>query len=53
VQAIVEAHAGRLVLENRPEGGLSAAIELPLAVRQPSEHESKPLPASEPVSRAA
>jgi signal transduction histidine kinase len=34
VQAIVEAHDGRLVLENRPEGGLCAAIELPLAARE-------------------
>ncbi|GJD34230.1 ATP-binding protein [Methylobacterium aerolatum] len=34
VQAIVEAHDGRLTLENRPEGGLSAAIELPLAARE-------------------
>ena len=33
VQAIVEAHHGRLTLENRPEGGLCAAIELPLAVQ--------------------
>ncbi len=49
VQAIVEAHAGRLVLENRPEGGLAAAIELPLAGRQPPE----PVPAPEPISRAA
>jgi signal transduction histidine kinase len=31
VQAIVEAHQGRLTLENRREGGLCAAIELPLA----------------------
>lgn len=34
VQAIVESHDGRLILENRPEGGLCAAIELPLAVRE-------------------
>ncbi|WP_457103906.1 ATP-binding protein [Methylobacterium sp. P5_C11] len=33
VQAIVEAHNGRLCLENRPEGGLCAAIELPLAAQ--------------------
>ncbi len=33
VQAIVEAHDGRLTLENRPEGGLCAAVELPLAAR--------------------
>ncbi|XYD10102.1 ATP-binding protein [Methylobacterium sp. NMS12] len=33
VQAIVEAHNGRLRLENRPEGGLCAAIELPLAAQ--------------------
>ena len=31
VQAIIEAHHGRLILENRREGGLCAAIELPLA----------------------
>ncbi|GJE38573.1 ATP-binding protein [Methylobacterium persicinum] len=35
VQAIVEAHDGRLSLENRPEGGLCAAIELPLAAGHP------------------
>lgn len=34
VQAIVEAHEGRLTLENRPEGGLCAAVELPLAARE-------------------
>ncbi|GJE51783.1 Adaptive-response sensory-kinase SasA [Methylobacterium tardum] len=33
VQAIVEAHNGRLTLENRREGGLCAAIELPLAAQ--------------------
>ncbi|MDP4003589.1 ATP-binding protein [Methylobacterium sp. NEAU K] len=33
VLAIVEAHNGRLTLENRREGGLSAAIELPLAAQ--------------------
>ncbi|MCJ2051189.1 ATP-binding protein [Methylobacterium sp. J-070] len=33
VQAIVEAHQGRLTLENRREGGLCAAIELPLAAK--------------------
>ena len=33
VQAIVEAHHGRLVLDDRPEGGLCAAIELPLAAQ--------------------
>ncbi|MGU3668658.1 ATP-binding protein [Methylobacterium sp. A49B] len=33
VQAIVESHHGRLLLENRPEGGLCAAIELPLAAQ--------------------
>ena len=33
VQAIVEAHNGRLQLENRPGGGLCAAIELPLAAQ--------------------
>ncbi len=33
VQAIVETHDGRLILENRPEGGLCAAIELPLAAQ--------------------
>ena len=33
VQAIVEAHHGRLILENRPEGGLCAMIELPLAAQ--------------------
>ena len=36
VQAIVEAHQGRLVLANRPGGGLSAAIELPLAAQAQS-----------------
>ena len=33
VQAIIEAHHGRLTLENRREGGLCAAIELPLAAK--------------------
>ncbi|MCJ2140080.1 ATP-binding protein [Methylobacterium sp. E-066] len=33
VLAIVEAHNGRLILENRREGGLCAAIELPLAAQ--------------------
>lgn len=33
VQAIVESHDGRLTLENQPEGGLCAVIELPLAAR--------------------
>ena len=33
VQAIVEAHHGRLILKNRRTGGLCAVIELPLAVR--------------------
>ncbi|MBE7244166.1 MAG: HAMP domain-containing protein [Actinomycetospora chiangmaiensis] len=53
VQAIVEAHDGRLVLENRPEGGLCAAIELPLAARDFSG--GKPTePAQEaPAARAA
>jgi signal transduction histidine kinase len=41
VLAIVESHNGRLTLENRPEGGLCASIELPLAAqafaRQPAE----------------
>ena len=29
-RAIAEAHGGRLVLANRPEGGLSAELRLPL-----------------------
>ncbi len=33
VQAIVEAHNGRLILENGRAGGLSAVIELPLAAQ--------------------
>jgi signal transduction histidine kinase len=33
VQAIVESHNGRLMLDNRPGGGLCAAIELPLAAQ--------------------
>lgn len=33
VQAIIEAHHGRLTLENCREGGLCAAIELPLAAK--------------------
>jgi len=33
VQAIVEAHNGRLMLENGPAGGLNAVIELPLAAQ--------------------
>ncbi|MFD0936625.1 ATP-binding protein, partial [Methylobacterium trifolii] len=33
VLAIVEAHHGRLTLTNRPEGGLCAGIELPLAAQ--------------------
>ncbi|KAA0125828.1 HAMP domain-containing protein [Methylobacterium sp. P1-11] len=33
VQAIVEAHNGRLRLENRPGGGFCASIELPLAAQ--------------------
>lgn len=33
VQAIVEAHNGRLMLENGREGGLNATIELPLAAQ--------------------
>ena len=37
VQAIVEAHGGRLVLENHPEGGFSAVIELPTAAQMPAE----------------
>ncbi|MHB2209225.1 ATP-binding protein [Methylobacterium sp. CM6257] len=41
VLAIVESHNGRLTLENRPEGGLCASIELPLAAQafagQPAE----------------
>ena len=50
VQAIVEAHSGRLILENRPEGGFSAVIELPLAAQAPSTPEERPAP---PVDRAA
>lgn len=42
VLAIVEAHHGRLLLSNRPEGGLRTRIELPLAAQgtppQPSEN---------------
>jgi signal transduction histidine kinase len=48
VQAIVEAHQGRLTLENRREGGLCAAIELPLAAHtfaSRSGTKSRPLPA--------
>lgn len=49
VQAIVEAHHGRLTLENRPEGGLCAAIEMPLAAQAFS---GKPA-AEAPAARAA
>ncbi|WP_336486462.1 ATP-binding protein [Methylobacterium nigriterrae] len=42
VLAIVEAHNGRLTLTNRPEGGLSARIELPLAAQ------GAPAPSVEP-----
>ncbi len=48
VQAIVEAHNGRLILENRPEGGLCASIELPLAAQAfagRSARKPDPLPA--------
>lgn len=48
VQAIVEAHHGRLVLENRTEGGLCAAIELPLAAQVLSSG-----PSAEPAAPAA
>lgn len=51
VQAIVEAHSGRLILENRPEGGFSAVIELPLATQPaPAPPEQRPAP---PMDRAA
>ena len=45
VQAIVESHNGRLTLENRREGGLCAAIELPLAAQAFADRrEQKPAP---------
>ncbi len=53
VQAIVEAHDGRLTLENRPEGGLCAAIELPLASRDFSGGKPPPPATEEPAARAA
>ncbi|WP_342165533.1 ATP-binding protein [Methylobacterium sp. SD21] len=53
VQAIVEAHDGRLILENRPEGGLCAALELPLAARDFSGgRPAEPAPEA-PAARAA
>jgi signal transduction histidine kinase len=48
VLAIVEAHNGRLILENRPEGGLCAVIELPLAAQayaSRTTQPARPLPA--------
>ncbi|QEE37852.1 MULTISPECIES: ATP-binding protein [unclassified Methylobacterium] len=49
VLAIVEAHNGRLTLENRREGGLCAAIELPLAAQayasRAAQRSQGPLPA--------
>ena len=51
VQAIVEAHHGRLILDNRPEGGLCAAIELPLAAQVLSAGPSAE--AAAPAARAA
>jgi signal transduction histidine kinase len=44
VLAIVEAHQGRLVLDNIPEGGLCARIELPLAVQAPQAPAAAPAP---------
>jgi len=35
VRAVVEAHGGRFSLANRPEGGLSARIDLPMAAPPP------------------
>ena len=52
VQAIVEAHGGRLVLENHPEGGFSAVIELPTAAQVPAEP-AAPEKSSAPVEYAA
>ena len=46
VLAIVESHEGWLTLTNRPEGGLLAAIELPLAVAIPAERTEMPLAAA-------
>ena len=51
VQAIVEAHDGRLILEDRPGGGLCAAIELPIAARTPAE-EAAPDARREPARAA-
>jgi signal transduction histidine kinase len=42
VLAIVEAHNGRLTLENRSEGGLCAAIELPLAAQAYASRTTQP-----------
>ncbi|MER2194260.1 ATP-binding protein [Methylobacterium brachiatum] len=42
VLAIVEAHNGRLILENRPEGGLCAVIELPLAAQAYASRTTQP-----------
>ncbi|KAB1072164.1 ATP-binding protein [Methylobacterium planeticum] len=50
VLAIVEAHQGRLILENPPGGGLCARIELPLAVQAP--HPPAPGPAVLPAEAA-
>ncbi|MCJ2126083.1 ATP-binding protein [Methylobacterium sp. J-077] len=51
VLAIVEAHNGRLILENRREGGLCAAIELPLAAQAYAGRTARP--ASPLPARAA
>jgi len=53
VQAIVEAHDGRLVLDNRSEGGLCAAIELPLAARDFSGGKPAEPAQDAPAARAA
>jgi signal transduction histidine kinase len=50
VLAIVEAHNGRLTLENRREGGLCASIELPLAAQA---FASSAAPKAAPVSARA
>ena len=50
VLAIVEAHQGRLILRNPPEGGLCARIELPLAVQAPVP--AKPGPSALPAEAA-